>query len=255
MSAAADALSPGTTGRLFLRRFTLDDARFIVELLNEPGWLRFIGDKHVRTVEEARRYLTAGPLRMYDEHSFGLFCVMLAASATPIGMCGLIKRPELDDVDLGFALLERFGGNGYAFEAASAVLRYAEQALRIRRVVAITALDNTRSIELLRRLGFRHEQTLRLGAREDDSHLFAREVQTMTTSHDHLTLQMLEWIDTSPRTYGELIEVWKTNCPRFAIWEDACSAGLVTADGQRDGKVALTEQGRRMLRERATTAQ
>ena len=255
MSQSPDALVPPATQRLVLRRLSLDDASFVVELLNEPSWLRFIGDKHVHTIDEARRYLVAGPLRMYKEHSFGLLAVVLAETAAPIGMCGLIKRPELDDVDIGFAFVERACGQGYGFEAASAVLQHADEVLRLRRIVAITSPDNTRSIELLQRLGFRHERTERLGTRSEDSLVFSREVKPMTTSHDHLTLQMLEWIESSPRTYREVIDIWKTNCPRFAIWEDACSAGLVTADGKRDGAVALTERGRRMLREAVPSAQ
>jgi RimJ/RimL family protein N-acetyltransferase len=106
------------TARLLLRRFTLDDAPFILELLNEPSWYQHIGDKGVRTIPDARKYLLDGPLAMYERVGFGLLLIELRGSRIPVGMCGLIKRESLPDVDIGFALLPVFWGNGYAFEAA-----------------------------------------------------------------------------------------------------------------------------------------
>src|SRR5262245_47164095 len=111
------------THRLRIRRLDVDDAPFILELVNEPSWIRFIGDKGVASVEDARRYIEKGPLAMYGRFGFGLFLVELKSTRTSIGICGLIKRDTLDDVDIGFAFLPRFWGNGYAFEAADAVLR------------------------------------------------------------------------------------------------------------------------------------
>ena len=109
------------TERLVLRRFTLDDAEFIFRLVNDPSWLRFIGDKNVHNLDDARRYLREGPLDMYQRFGFGMFRVEERASGLPTGMCGLIKRDTLPDVDVGYAFLPEFRGKGYAFEAANAV--------------------------------------------------------------------------------------------------------------------------------------
>lgn len=155
---------PILTERLHLREFTLADAPFILQLLNEPGWLRFIGDKQVRTVADAEAYLLEGPMRMYARHGFGLWRVALRESDEAIGMCGLIRRDTLEDVDLGFAFLARHEGRGHAFEAASACKAYGHDTLGIARIVAITTPDNVRCARLLRALGMHktrqlHERT------------------------------------------------------------------------------------------------
>ena len=160
------------TGRLQLRRLALDDAPFILRLLNEPSWLRFIGDKGVRTGEDAQRYLRDGPLAMYERTGFGLLRVALHGGA-PIGMCGLIRRDTLADVDIGFAMLPEYWGGGYAFEAARAVLDFGLRELGLPRVVAITAPDNERSIRLLERLGLVFESNIRLAGADEDIALYA----------------------------------------------------------------------------------
>ena len=160
------------TERLILRRFTLDDCPLILHLLNEPLFLRFIGDKNVRTLEDAGQYLRHGPLASYDKHGFGLFHVSLKTDGTPIGMCGLLKRDTLDDVDVGFAYLPQFGGQGYATEAAQATLHYGRTVLGLKRIVAITAPDNTASMNVLKEIGLRHTATLRLAGYATDSLLF-----------------------------------------------------------------------------------
>src|SRR5215216_2894158 len=106
------------TERLLLRQFTVDDAQFILTLLNEPSFIRYIGDKKVRNLDNARQYILNGPVASYEKHGFGLLLVELNDSHTPIGMCGLLKREELPDADIGFALLSDFCGKGFAFEAA-----------------------------------------------------------------------------------------------------------------------------------------
>ena len=111
------------TQRLFLRAFNVDDAQFVLTLLNEPSFIRYIGDKQVRNVDDARRYLLNGPIASYERHGFGLCAVELRESRTPIGMCGLLKREELPDPDIGFAFLPDFWSKGFAFEAAAAVLQ------------------------------------------------------------------------------------------------------------------------------------
>jgi [ribosomal protein S5]-alanine N-acetyltransferase len=145
------------TDRLRLRPFTTDDAPFILTLLNEPSFLRFIGDKNVRTLEDARQYLLNGPIASYNLHGFGILLVELRNSNTPIGMCGLIKREELPEPDIGFAFIPQYWGQGFAFEAATAVMNDARERLKLTNVLAIVNPDNDSSIKLLERLGLRFE--------------------------------------------------------------------------------------------------
>ena len=147
-----------TTARLVIREIVHTDARFIIQLLNDPAFIQYVGDKRVRTPEEARDYIDSGPRAMYAEFGFGLWTVELA-DRTPIGLCGLLKRPVLDDVDLGFAMLPQFRRAGYTFEAASGVVAHARDTLRLDRLVAITNPDNDASGRLLEKLGFSFEQT------------------------------------------------------------------------------------------------
>jgi len=151
-----------TTARLTLREIDAADAPFILTLVNDPAWLRFIGDKNVRTESDARRYIEAGPAAMYAQRGFGLWLAERRGDGVPIGLCGLIKRDALPDIDLGFAFLPAYRGNGYAFEAAQAAIDFAWERLGLGRVVAITAPDNDDSVRLLERLGFRFERMLRL---------------------------------------------------------------------------------------------
>jgi RimJ/RimL family protein N-acetyltransferase len=161
------------TERLVLRRLTPNDAAFILELLNDPAWLRFIGDKDVRTLEDARAYIRGGPMDMYARLDFGLYLVELKDDGAPIGICGLIKRDALDDVDLGFALLSRFRSRGYAHEAASAVLPYARNSLGLTRIVAIASPNNDDSSRLLEKLGFQFERMIKLTPLGAELKLFA----------------------------------------------------------------------------------
>jgi RimJ/RimL family protein N-acetyltransferase len=142
------------TERLRLREFTLDDTKFIIDLLNSPGWLEYIGDRNVKTKEQAENYLKNGPLKSYQQNGFGLSMVE-TKDGLPIGMCGIIRRANLEHPDIGFALLEEFGGNGYAYEIASATLTYAINDLKVPKLSAITLPNNTRSIKLLERIGMK----------------------------------------------------------------------------------------------------
>jgi RimJ/RimL family protein N-acetyltransferase len=151
---------------------SLEDAEFILGLLNEPSWLQFIGDKGVRTLEDARAYILKGPVDMYSRLGFGLYLVELKKSVLPIGMCGLIKRDILEDVDIGFAFLPAYWGKGYAYEAAAAVMAYGEKVLGLDRIVAITSLDNDRSAKLLEKLGLRFEKVLKLAPGSEEVKLF-----------------------------------------------------------------------------------
>jgi RimJ/RimL family protein N-acetyltransferase len=150
------------TERLILRELEAEDAAFILELLNDPAWLRYIGDKGVRTLDDARAYIRNGPGDMYARHGFGLYRVETKNDGTPVGICGLLKRETLPDVDLGFAFLPAFRAQGYAREAAVATLVHARNVLKIERVVAITSIDNENSGKLLEKIGLRFERMLQL---------------------------------------------------------------------------------------------
>jgi RimJ/RimL family protein N-acetyltransferase len=161
------------TERLILRRFSNDDAEFVLELLNEPSFLINIGDKGVRSIDDALEYIRTGPVASYERFGFGLYLVELKETGASIGLCGLIKREQLTDVDVGFAFLPSFWSKGYAFEAASAVVGYGRDVLGISRIVAITSPDNTGSIRVLEKLGLRLERMVRLFEDESELRLFA----------------------------------------------------------------------------------
>lgn len=160
------------TARLSLRRLEPGDAPFVLELLNDPGWLAHIGDRGVRDLAAARDYIETGPLRMYARHGFGLYLVALRESGTPVGMCGLVRRDGLDDVDIGFAFLAACCRRGYATEAATAVLRHAREDLGIGRVVAITLPGNAGSRRVLERIGLVYERRVRLPGDEAELLLY-----------------------------------------------------------------------------------
>ena len=143
------------TDRLRLREFTTADATFILELVNSPGWLQFIGDRNIKTTVQAIAYLENGPLRSYADHGFGLALVETKDNKIPIGMCGIIKRDNLDNPDIGFAFLPGYTRKGYAFEIATATLAYAAGQLKLPTVYAITAPGNIRSISLLGKIGLK----------------------------------------------------------------------------------------------------
>jgi RimJ/RimL family protein N-acetyltransferase len=142
------------TSRLIISRFDLADWPFILELLNTPGWLQFIGDRNVHTEEQAKAYLTNGPIKSYADFGFGLMNVKSQATGQSIGMCGLLKRDTLQHPDIGFAFLPEVAGQGYAFEAATAIIQNAQQDLSIQEICAIVQPDNERSISLLQKLQF-----------------------------------------------------------------------------------------------------
>jgi len=165
------------TERLSLRHMAVDDAAFILGLLNEPSWLQFIGDRGVRTLDDARAYVLNGPVAMYSRLGFGLYLVELKDSRVPIGICGLIKRDFLADVDIGYALLPAYWSNGYAYEAASAVLTYGQNKVGLKRIIAITDPDNHRSARLLEKLGLRYEGMVAYPDTHKEVRLFAIEIE------------------------------------------------------------------------------
>jgi [ribosomal protein S5]-alanine N-acetyltransferase len=163
------------TERLILRTFNVDDAAFYFDLWKQASWIQYIGDKKFRNVDDARESLINGPMKMYADKGFSLYLVALK-DHTPIGMCGLIKRDTLDDVDLGYGLLAAYEGKGYTIEAAKAVMAYAKKELGLKRVVAITTTDNKKSISLLGKIGLRYEKMVKAPSDDTQLMLFAMEI-------------------------------------------------------------------------------
>lgn len=162
------------TNRLLICRFTAGDAPFILELLNDPSWIRYIGDKNIRTPEDARQYIKNGPQKSYARLGFGLYAVKLKADGRPIGMCGLLQRDTLEHADIGFAFLPGYTGKGYAFESAEAILKHAHAVLGMKRILAITSPENISSIALLEKLGFNFTKLIRLSVDADELRLFEK---------------------------------------------------------------------------------
>lgn len=150
-----------------------EDAAFIFRLLNEPSFLKNIGDRGVHNLQDAYGYLHNGPVASYQANGFGLYRVQVKADGATVGLCGLVKRATLPDADLGYALLPEHCGHGYAMEAAAAVLADARTRLRIDRILAITDPRNLASIRLLEKIGFRFENMVQLTPDDIELKLFA----------------------------------------------------------------------------------
>jgi len=161
------------TERLRLREFTTDDTQFILELLNSPGWLEFIGDRNIKSVEQAKVYLENGPIKSYRENGFGLSLVETKDNGLKIGMCGIIKRDNLDHPDIGFAFLPQYTGNGYAFEIAMATLTFAFNTLKLPVINGITLANNERSIRLLAKIGLKFIKPFHFPNDEEELMLFS----------------------------------------------------------------------------------
>ncbi|HMH42079.1 MAG TPA: GNAT family N-acetyltransferase [Pyrinomonadaceae bacterium] len=162
------------TKRLRLRHLSPDnDAEFILELLNDPSFIRYIGDKGVRDLDAARRYIVDGPVKSYDAHGFGLYLVELKMKTTPIGICGVLKRETLPDPDIGFAFLPAYWHQGYACEAAAAVMDHARDELEIEKLLAITSPENEASARLLNKIGFKFDRLMKLTQDAQEIKLFS----------------------------------------------------------------------------------
>jgi len=148
----------------------------MLQLLNEPSFHRYIGDKGVRTIDDARNYIEQGPMASYERFGFGLFLTELKEPRVPIGMCGLLKRETLEDVDIGFAFVPQFWKQGYALESASGVMAYAKDVIGLNRLAAITSPDNDKSISVLLKLGMTFQRLMRLTDDAPEVKLFAREL-------------------------------------------------------------------------------
>ena len=164
------------TDRLRLRKLSTEDAAFILRLLNEVSFIQNIGDKGVRTLDDARSYILTGPIASYEKFGFGLWLVENKTESVPIGICGLLKRETLNDIEIGYALVPEFWSKGFALEAAAGVLGYAGRELALKRIVAIVSPGNQSSIRLLEKLGFRFESMVRLAPEAEEIKLFARDL-------------------------------------------------------------------------------
>lgn len=151
------------TERLNLRHANTDDSPFMLALLNDPSFIKYIGDRGVRTLEQAQEYILNRLVESYEVNGFGLYLTELRKDKTPIGICGLVNRDTLEDIDIGFAFLPDFKGKGYGYESAVAVRDYAKKELGVSRLVGITNKENMASIKLLEKLGLQYEQTITLG--------------------------------------------------------------------------------------------
>ena len=162
------------TPRLTLRRLEYDDASFIVRLLNERSFIENIGDRGVRSIEDAHRYLREGPMAMYEKYGFGLWHVARKVDGVAAGMCGLLKRDNLPDVDIGYAFLPEYWGFGFASEAAEATMRHGAGKFGLKRVIAVVSPGNDASIRLLEKLGMRHERMFAMRPDEPEVRLYGR---------------------------------------------------------------------------------
>jgi len=154
------------TERLILREQKEEDAPFILELMNSPGWLKYIGDRNVRSLEDACNYILNGAMKSYKQSGFGFYLVELKDGNIPIGISGLVKRDTLEHPDVGFAFLPEYEGKGYGYESASAVMMYARDVLKLGTIVAITAKDNIVSIKLLEKIGLTFKEFVKMGEEE-----------------------------------------------------------------------------------------
>ena len=164
------------TPRLRLELLTLDDAAFMLELLNEPSFIQNIGDRGVRTLDQARDYLLRGALASYEQHGYGLYRVDLKTSGEATGLCGLVRRDGLDHADVGFAFFPRFWGQGFAVESAMAVKTWAFDDLGLETLVAITNPENTGSIRVLERIGLAFDRRIRLVEDSEELLLYSSSV-------------------------------------------------------------------------------
>jgi RimJ/RimL family protein N-acetyltransferase len=162
------------TPRLTLRRLEFDDAPFLVALLNEPSFIENIGDRGVRSIDDAHRYLREGPMAMYERCGFGLWHTARKSDGAAIGMCGLLRRDTLPDVDLGYAFLPAYWGRGYAYEAAAAVLRLGTARFGLERVIGVVSEGNAGSIRVLEKLGMSFERMFAMSADEPPVRLYSR---------------------------------------------------------------------------------
>lgn len=164
------------TERTILREVVAEDAEFILDLLNQPSFIKYIGDRNVRTIDEARDYVESRFTSSYRKFGYGMWAVELKESAAVLGICGFVRRDSLPNADIGFAFLPQFEKKGYAYESAAAALRYGRENLNLKTILAITSLDNENSGRLLEKLGFKFDRLVVLPPSNDELKLFSSEI-------------------------------------------------------------------------------
>jgi RimJ/RimL family protein N-acetyltransferase len=164
------------TERLLLRRFTIADAAFILEILNDPAFLQNVGDRKIRTVEDAENYLSSVMIKSYTQYGFGFYLVTLKATGQSIGTCGLVKRDALEHVDIGYAFLPAFRSRGYAYEAAAAVKVHAKDVAGLDKLVAIVNPSNQISIRILEKLGMKFDRMVKMSEVESEIRMYSRDL-------------------------------------------------------------------------------
>ena len=165
------------TERTILREVTAADAEFILDLLNQPSFIKYIGDRNIRTVDGAAEYIESRFTDSYRKFGFGMWAVELKETGTPIGICGFVKRDSLPDADIGFAFLPQFEKKGYAFESADAAMDYGKDVLGLKRVLAITSQENESSVRLLEKINFKFERLIKLPHSDEELKLFSSDVR------------------------------------------------------------------------------
>lgn len=164
------------TERLLLRKLRPSDAPFILDLVNTPGWLQYIGDRNIHSLGEAVKYIENGPMASYEKYGFGLYLVALRPSGEPVGMCGFLQRDFLNDPDIGFAFLPKYTGLGYAYEMADAGIRYLADSWGKKRLLGITLPHNQPSVGLLKKLGFQYERTMQKPGDTEELLVFGKQL-------------------------------------------------------------------------------
>jgi len=163
------------TNRLIISKLTKDDAAFFLELVNSPNWIKYIGDRNLKTVKDAKDYLKNGTIKSYKNYGFGFYKLQLKEeNFKSIGTCGLVKREQLDDVDIGFAMLPKYEGKGFGYESSVAILKLAKEKFNLKKIVAITLPTNHSSINLLEKLGLTYEKRVKPFEDDEELLLFAK---------------------------------------------------------------------------------
>lgn len=162
------------TNRLNIREFHLSDAAFILELVNDPSFIEYIGNKGIRNIQDAQNHIQDNFLSSYAKFGYGAYLVLLKSSNVPIGLCGFFKRDQFESPDIGYAFLPEYRSYGYALEAAKEVLAFGQSALKFEQVLAFTKLDNPASARLLEKLGLPFQKIVEYGAEKEQVRLHAR---------------------------------------------------------------------------------
>ena len=169
-------MSISETNRLIISELSLKDAPFFLKLVNTPNWIKYIGDRNVKTLKEAEDYLLNGTLKSYEEFGFGFYKLYHKEENKTIGICGLIKREQLEEVDLGFAFLPGFEGQGFGNEASLAIIALAKNRFHLKKLLAITLPMNSNSIKLLEKLGFTYQKNIKPFDDDEELLLFAKQL-------------------------------------------------------------------------------